>query len=268
MWRLAVHPIGFPERLRKVIEVVIAQAFVVDWQLSIWSEDLGPKADVLVVLVGDRWPIGMPVTISSLAPKLTAVLKVTDEDQLRGQPLSIARHSLFSQLAQTLVTVANLLRQHQGHIPPAPSSNSAGSPIPSPTKSAIRTALVVDQHVQARQLISAELSAMGFQVTPASDAEQALEIARAHPLTLAVVDTDLPGPVDGIMLGTLLREQVAQPVSVLMLTNHGGNRERLRALVSGSQAYLVKPVDRLLFRTEIHRLLAHAKTAALSEAIH
>lgn len=266
MWRLAVQPIGFPERLRKVIEVVVAQAFVVDWQISIWSEDQGRRTDVLIVLVGDRWPIGMPVPIPNLAPKLTAVLQVADDDQLRGQPLSIARYALFSQLTQTLVSVAELLRQHQGRIPLAPSADAV--PMLNARPPAARLALVVDQHTQAQQLISAELAAMGFQVLAASNSDQALELARSRALTLAVIDTDLPGAVDGITLGTMLREQTTPPVSVLMLTNHGGNRERLRALVGGSQAYLVKPVDRLMFRTEIHRILALARTAAAPEAVH
>ncbi|AVP97662.1 hypothetical protein C7S18_10820 [Ahniella affigens] len=270
MWRLAVHPIGFPERLRKVIEVVIAQAFVVDWQISLWSQEPGRRADVLVVLVGDRWPIGMPVPIPDLAPKLTAVLQVADDDQLRGHPLSIARHALFSQLTQTLVMVAELSRQHQGRIPSTPiaSADSDRSAISNPKQPGTRLALVVDQHAQAQQLISAELAPMGFQVLTASNADQALELARSRTVTLAVIDTDLPGAIDGITLGSLLRERAAPPVSVLMLTNHGGNRERLRALVSGTQAFLVKPVDRLLFRTEIHRLLALARTGPVAEAVH
>lgn len=268
MWRLAVHAVGFPDRLRKVLEVVIAQSFAVDWEIGIWPPEPHRRADALVVLIGDRWPLGMPVPLPGAVPKWTAELRVGDYDQLRGLPLTIARNLLFSQLTQTLVSVGELLRQHQGNIPKTAEAALPASPLLMPDAVPAALAMVVDQSTQAQQLISAELTAMGFSVLCAQDADQALDIARSRVLTLAIIDTDLPGTMDGISLGRILRVHATTPVSVLMLTNHGGSRERLRALVSGTQAYLVKPVDRLMFRTEIHRLLALARVPNQIEPVH
>lgn len=288
MLRLAVQPLGFPERLRKVLEVVIAQAFVVDWQLSLWTEKEARGIDVLVQLVSDRFPATSPVVLPDKAPKWTAVLRVGDVDRFSQAPFSIDRHVLFSQLVSALVMIGDNIRQagnSRSTVPPeprapgrptlsvVPSPDPASMPAPAvataqivvpapmmvPTRtgaSSMPTAMVVDGSRQARLLITAELSAMGFATEAFEDAAAALTHARQHAVALAVIETELAGPVDGISLCRLLRDIGPEPVSVLMLTNQGGTLERLRALVSGSQAYLVKPVDRITFRSEVHRLLA------------
>jgi len=286
MLRLAVQPLGFPERLRKVLEVVIAQAFVVDWQLSLWTEKEARGIDVLVQLVSDRWPATSPVVLPDKAPKWHAILRVGDVDQFVHAPFSIDRHVLFSQLISALVVIGDNIRQSvnarsaspsEPRVPGRPmlSVVPGSDPAPLPPQASVRivvpaqvavptrtsassmpTAMVVDGSRQARLLITAELSAMGFATEAFEDAASALTHARQHAVALAVIETELAGAVDGISLCRLLRDIRPEPVSVLMLTNQGGTLERLRALVSGSQAYLVKPVDRITFRSEVHRLLA------------
>lgn len=254
MLRLAVQPLGFPERLRKVLEVVIAQAFVVDWQLCLWSERDARHVDVLVQLVGDRWPADMPIALPEHAPRLRAELRVGDGDQFRHPPFMIDRHSLFSQLVAALVAVGEAVRH------PVRSDVAASRPavasVPAAPANAPKTALVVEGSRQGRALIAAELVSMGFHAEAFALAEEALAFARTHAVALAVIETELEGPIDGIGLCRQLRETALEPISVLMLTSHGGTLERLRALVNGSHAYLVKPVDRHTFRTEVHRLLA------------
>lgn len=254
MLRLAVQPLGFPERLRKVLEVVIAQAFVVDWQLSLWSERDARHVDVLVQLVGDRWPADMPVTVPEHAPRLRAELRVGDGDQFRQPPFMIDRHSLFSQLVAALVAVGEAVR-HPMRAEAAILRPAVPAPAPA-QPDAPRTALVVEGSRQGRALIAAELVSMGFHAEAFERADAALAYARTHPVALAVIETELEGSIDGIGLCRQLREHAREPISVLMLTSQGGTLERLRALVNGSHAYLVKPVDRHTFRTEVHRLLA------------
>ncbi len=256
MLRLAVQPFGFPERLRKVLEVVIAQAFVVDWQLCIWSEREARSIDVLVQLVGDRWPEGMAVALPDKAPRLHAQLRIGDIDQFRQAPFTIGRHSLFSQLVAALVAIGESVRAHPQRNAAAESASALALSTSIPARTEVRVALVVEESQAARMQIAAELNSLGFQSQAFADAAEALAYARGHAVSLAVIETELTGPIDGITLCRRLRETSIVPISVLMLTNHGGTLERLRALVNGSHAYLTKPVDRLMFRTEVQRLLS------------
>lgn len=111
-----------------------------------------------------------------------------------------------------------------------------------------RTALIVDDSVTVRQMVSFALKQAGFVVIEAVDGQDGLERLNAQRVDLIVTDLNMPR-VDGI---TFIRNLRARPASkhtpVLMLTTESQESKRLEGRAAGATAWMVKPFhpDKLL----------------------
>lgn len=117
------------------------------------------------------------------------------------------------------------------------------SPAPGPAPSArgLRI-LVVDDNVDALELLSEALTLLGHEVHAAADARTALTLAaRARP-ELALLDIGLP-EMDGYELGRRLRASPGlERLQLVALTGYGQAADRERSRSEGFAAHLVKPV--------------------------
>jgi len=104
-----------------------------------------------------------------------------------------------------------------------------------------RTILVVEDHDDARELIMAVLGAAGARVLAAATTAEALEHAGRERPDLMVADLGLPVE-DGYSLLAQLRRLYAD-VPAVALTAYARTSDRDRALASGFQRHLVKPMD-------------------------
>jgi DNA-binding response OmpR family regulator len=98
------------------------------------------------------------------------------------------------------------------------------------------------------------LTNWGYQVVPARDGEEALEVLRSEdPPRLAILDWMMPG-VDGLEVCRLARGlHPSQPPYLIMLTGREGRNARVAGLEGGADEYLTKPIDPAELRA---RLLA------------
>ena len=121
-----------------------------------------------------------------------------------------------------------------------------------------KSVLVVDDEPKIVDVVGDYLRSAGFSVTTAADGERALELARARPPDLVVLDLGLPG-LDGLDVTRELR-RASPPVPIIMLTARGEETDRVLGLELGADDYLVKPfsprelvarVRAVLRRTEI-----------------
>ena len=104
-----------------------------------------------------------------------------------------------------------------------------------------RTILVVEDHSDARELITAVLESAGARVVGAASAEDALRQVRQIRPDAMVADLGLPGE-DGYAL--LTRFQALHPdVPAVALTAYARSSDRERALAHGFRRYLIKPID-------------------------
>ena len=82
----------------------------------------------------------------------------------------------------------------------------------------MKTILVVEDEKDMREALFTKLTASGFEVVAVGDGMEALRIVKARSIDLIVLDIILPG-FDGMSFYNKLKEQMPQPMPVLILTN-------------------------------------------------
>jgi two-component system cell cycle response regulator DivK len=103
--------------------------------------------------------------------------------------------------------------------------------------------LVIEDVENNRVLLSRRLSARGYEVVVAEDAECGLPLARTERPDLILMDIGLPG-LDGWEATRRLKADPAtQRIPVIALTAHAMQGDRERALEAGCEDYETKPID-------------------------
>lgn len=103
--------------------------------------------------------------------------------------------------------------------------------------------LVVDDNVDAADLLAESLDLMGYTTRIAHDGPTALEIADQFKPEVALLDIGLPA-MDGYELARLLRRRSdLSDVCLVAVTGYGQEADKRTAQDSGFNAHLVKPVD-------------------------
>ena len=104
-----------------------------------------------------------------------------------------------------------------------------------------RTALIVDDSITIRQMLSFTLKEAGFAVIEAVDGQDGLERLAAQRVDLIVTDLNMPR-LDGIGFIRGLRARATSKYTpVLMLTTESQESKRLEGRAAGATAWLVKP---------------------------
>lgn len=100
--------------------------------------------------------------------------------------------------------------------------------------------LIVDDDLDIRTIVEASLSAEGFDVTTASDGEEALEKLQTGEFELVVLDVVMPG-----ISGTELCKRVRSTsnVPIIFLSGRSEDIDRIIGLEIGADDYLTKPFN-------------------------
>ena len=119
----------------------------------------------------------------------------------------------------------------------------ASGPAPSGLQSAGEgsTILVVDDDPTVRDILTRQLARAGYEVLPAGNGEDALEIARRFRPAVITLDVMIPGRDGWSVLGDLKADPETRDIPVVMITMVD---ERERAYTLGAAEYLNKPIDR------------------------
>jgi len=102
------------------------------------------------------------------------------------------------------------------------------------------TALIIDDEVQIRRLLSIVLEAEGYRVLEAESGRQGLSDVALRRPDVVLLDLGLPD-IDGMDLLKRLREWSRVPV--LILSVRGGPEDKVAAMDSGADDYVTKPFD-------------------------
>jgi two-component system KDP operon response regulator KdpE len=100
------------------------------------------------------------------------------------------------------------------------------------------TILVVDDEPQIRRVLQATLSSSGYDVILAKDGQEAIEmVVREHP-GLILLDVNMPG-MSGLEACSKIRLSFTGPI--IMVTVRNSEQDKILALDSGADDYVVKP---------------------------
>lgn len=124
----------------------------------------------------------------------------------------------------------------------APRPASLPQPLTLPAPASLRI-LVVDDNVDAAQLLAMFLEANGFAVTALHDAAAALAVAADTAPDVCLLDIGLPG-MDGNELARRLRQlPQMHGATLIAITGYGRQQDREAALAAGFDHHFVKPVS-------------------------
>ena len=104
-----------------------------------------------------------------------------------------------------------------------------------------KNALVVDDSLVIRKLVSQTVQGAGFAVVQAANGKEALELARGQAFALVITDLNMP-----VMNGLeLIKELRAQPdhrfTPIVFLTTEVDEQLRAEARAAGATAWIQKP---------------------------
>jgi two-component system, cell cycle response regulator len=103
--------------------------------------------------------------------------------------------------------------------------------------------LVVDDHPDNVELLRARLQARGYEVDGASGGEEALEMIKANPPDLILLDVMMPR-VDGMEVVRRLKADKDLPfIPVIMQTALDSTENKVEGLDAGADDYITKPIN-------------------------
>jgi len=112
-----------------------------------------------------------------------------------------------------------------------------------PRKIPVRNVLIVDNNQDAADSLALLLRLADQEVRTAYDGPAALDLARAWPPDVVLLDIGMPG-MDGLEVARRLRHDLGLKQALLVaLTGYGGEDDRRRSREAGFDAHLVKPAD-------------------------
>ena len=258
---------GDPSRMQQVIWNLLSNALKFTPQ--------GGTVDVNVVREGTR----LLLTIADNGVGIRADFLPHVFDRFRQADASTTRK--HGGLGLGLAIVKHLVEQHGGTITASSPGDLQGatftvrlpadSRAPAPRQHSQEPArphdlagikvLVVDDEADARELAERILRDAHAEVASAASAEEALRLLDSAPPDVLVSDIGMPD-VDGFDLLALLRARAngqGGDLPALALTAFARPEDRQRALGSGFQAYLVKPLDPAELLATVARLAAGRK---------
>jgi signal transduction histidine kinase len=132
----------------------------------------------------------------------------------------------------------------------APTQSRAAS---SPKPAKPLRVVVIEDNDDIRDSLRTLLTLWGHEVRTAPDGKRGLELVRAAPPDVALVDIGLPG-VSGYEVAQFIRQRfAARRIRLIAVTGYGQPADRERALAAGFDAHLLKPVAPDALQRELAR---------------
>jgi CheY-like chemotaxis protein len=104
--------------------------------------------------------------------------------------------------------------------------------------------LIVEDNVDAADLLSDLLTALGHDVVVAYDGESAVKTAKSFAPEVVLCDIGLPGEMNGYDVARALRKEPAtQRATLVAVTGYGRPEDASHAAEAGFDAHFTKPVD-------------------------
>ena len=124
--------------------------------------------------------------------------------------------------------------------------------------------LLDDDDRRVRQLVGLTLPADDYELTFAEDGSDAFRIAQQTHPDLILLDYAMPG-LHGVDVCAAIRSDSSMSgTPVIMLTGHGDEDTRQRAILAGANGFLTKPFSPIVLEQTIRSLLGSSNLPPLS----
>jgi len=115
--------------------------------------------------------------------------------------------------------------------------------------------LIIEDNPLNMELATDVLTASGYEVLQADNAEAGIALAQSESPALILLDLSLPG-MDGLTAVTVLkREPGTTLIPVVALTAHAMKGDEEKALAAGCDAYLTKPIQALELPETVRKII-------------
>jgi diguanylate cyclase (GGDEF)-like protein/PAS domain S-box-containing protein len=127
--------------------------------------------------------------------------------------------------------------------------------------------LLVDDTDANRDMLSRRLQRLGYEVLLAASGPEALGIIETTPVSLVLLDVEMPG-MSGLEVLTTLRQKYSPiELPVIMVTGRQQREDIIEALTRGANDYVTKPIDMPIAAARIQTQLSlKSAEAALRES--
>ncbi len=117
--------------------------------------------------------------------------------------------------------------------------------------------LIIDDEEDFCFFVKKNLEAISnYEIIVANKGKKGIQIARKEKPDLILLDIMMPG-IDGFeVLKRLKANEKAQDISVIMLTAKDEDESKIKASGLYCEDYLVKPVEKLVLRAKIQKVLS------------
>lgn len=142
------------------------------------------------------------------------------------------------------------------HVNGAPANTTpAPSPAQDPTSLAGSSILVVDDHEQNLELLSAYLDDLGAEIRQARDGVEAVQAVAERKPDLILLDVMMPRMSGFQVCGKLKSDPATKDIPIVVVTALNEVADVERAVELGADDFLTKPVNRLELMTRVRSLI-------------
>jgi putative two-component system response regulator len=117
------------------------------------------------------------------------------------------------------------------------------------------TILVADDNEANRDLLSALLSAEGYEVFCAADGQQALARMNSGSIDLALLDVVMPRPTGFELCQAMKSKPETRLIPVILLTSLNSDDDRIHGIMCGADDFLSKPLNKHELLARVHSLI-------------
>jgi two-component system chemotaxis response regulator CheY len=118
----------------------------------------------------------------------------------------------------------------------------------------MKKCLIVDDSKIVRKVSRGIIEPMGYEIFEAENGEEALEIALNNPITVVMLDWNMP-VMNGMEFLVHLRAdtKIEQP-AVIFCTTENEMSKIIQAMQAGANEYVMKPYDAAIIRSKFEQL--------------
>ncbi|MBC7465395.1 MAG: response regulator [Bdellovibrio sp.] len=119
----------------------------------------------------------------------------------------------------------------------------------------VKNILVIDDNKNDLLMAKFVIKRLGYNPILLENPKHVIDTLKAYPISLIVLDYEMPGMTGLDVLKKIKKEQVFNHIPVVMLTGNSTDTTVKNTVMVGAKDYIVKPIDPTIFETKISKIM-------------